>query len=76
MKPNGNLLAWIKPCSDDAFIAAFVGEDAAAGACQDFPGRAPATQLCSSSQQARRWIEEQAAALDLPLRWLTDGPRN
>jgi hypothetical protein len=74
MKPSGNLLAWIRPRSDDEFIAAYVGEYAAPGVRKDFAGRAPATQICSSPDQAQRWIEEQAAALDLPLKWLTEVP--
>lgn len=71
MKPLGSLLAWIKPRSPGEFVAAFVGEDAAPGARGDFSGRAPATQLCSSPDEARRWIEDQAAAFDLPVRWVS-----
>jgi hypothetical protein len=75
MKPLGNLLAWIKPCGGDRYVAAFVGEGAVAGAYRDFPGRAPATQFCSSLDEARRWIEQQAAALELPVRWVSEIPR-
>jgi hypothetical protein len=75
MKPHGNLLASINPCSADEFVADFVGEGAVPGAYRDFRRRAPATKLCSSSDQARRWIEEQAAALDLPVKWVRDIPR-
>jgi hypothetical protein len=75
MKPHGSLLAWIKPRRADEFVAAFVGEDAAPGACKDFPGRAPATQLCSSPDEARQWIEDQAAAVDLPVKWVSELPR-
>ena len=75
MKPHGNLLASIKPCSPTEFVAAFVGEGAVPGASRDFRGRAPAAKLCSSSDQARRWVEEQAAALDLPVKWVHDIPR-
>ena len=71
MKPAGSLLAWIKPQNADGFVAAFVGEGAVPGAYNDFRGRAPATRIYSSSSQARKWIEEQAAALDLPVRWVT-----
>jgi hypothetical protein len=61
---SGNLLAWIEPCGASGFTAAFVGEWATS--------RAPATQLCSTSCDAREWIEEQAAALALPVRWMND----
>jgi hypothetical protein len=56
MKPAGSLLASIKPRSADEFVAAFVGEGAVPGAYRDFRGRAPATKLCATSDQARRWI--------------------
>jgi hypothetical protein len=72
VKPDGSLLAWIRPRCTGEFIAAFVGEGAAPGVRKDFPGRAPATQLCSSYDDARQWIEEQAAAFDLPVKWVTD----
>ncbi len=66
MKPRGNLLAWINPSKADEFVAAFIGEGAMPGAYKDFPGRSPAMQFCSSPDEARQWIEDQAAALDLP----------
>jgi len=74
MKPHGSLLAWIKPNSTDQFVAAFVGEGALPGAYQDFMGRKPAMQLCSSPDEARQWVEEQAEALDLPVKWVSNGP--
>lgn len=74
MKPRGSLLAWIKPNSPDEFVAAFVGEGALPGAYQDFVGREPATQLCSSPDEARQWVHEQAEALDLPVKWVNEGP--
>jgi hypothetical protein len=74
MKPLGSLLAWVKPSSDDQYVAAYVGEGAVAGAYRNFPGRAPATQLCSSLDEARQWIEEEAAALELPVRWMSEIP--
>jgi hypothetical protein len=75
MRPFGNLLAWIKPCKADQYVAAFVGEGAVAGAYKDFPGRAPAARFCTSLDEARQWIEEQAAALDLPVKWVSEIPR-
>jgi hypothetical protein len=74
MTPSGQLLAWIEPLGDHRFVGAFVGEDAAAGAYRGFPGRSPATQLCSSPTEARRWVEEQAAALNLPIKWMSNLP--
>jgi hypothetical protein len=65
--PSGNLLAWIEPRGSDGFAAAFVGEGATS--------RAPATQLCSTSSDAREWIKEQAAAFPLPIKWVNDARR-
>jgi hypothetical protein len=76
MKPNGKLLAWIKPRNADEYVAAFVGDGAAPGARKDFAGRAPAVQLCGSPAEARRWIEDQAAAFALPVEWVNEAPRS
>jgi hypothetical protein len=62
MATRGNLLAWIEPQGDGVFVGAYVGELAAR--------RAPATQVCRSPDEARRWIEDQAAGLGLPVRWV------
>lgn len=74
MKIDGNLLAWIEPRSPVEFVGAFVGEAARDGHRLS-PGRAPATRVCSSPHEARRWVEEQAAALDLPIEWVSGVPR-
>jgi hypothetical protein len=74
MRLCGNLLAWIEPCDAGEFIGAFVGEGALPDAHRDFPGRAPATRICSSPDEARQWVENQAAALDLPVKWVSDIP--
>jgi hypothetical protein len=60
--PIDNLLAWVEPRDDEAFLAAFVAADARR--------REPATQLCSSRDEARDWIETRAAALDAPVEWV------
>jgi hypothetical protein len=75
MTPDGKLLAWIRPRSGDQFVAAFVGEGAAPGTRTGFAGREPAVQLCRSPDEARRWIEDQAAAFALPIEWVSDAPR-
>ena len=62
MPTSSKLLAWIVP-SRDAYLAAVVG----AGAVSS---RAPATQLCSSPDEARQWVEEEAAAIGAPIEWL------
>jgi hypothetical protein len=69
---DGNLLAWVKPCDGGGFIGAFVGEGALADRQAGNPGRAPATQLCATPDEARRWVEQEAAALDLPIRWVSE----
>jgi hypothetical protein len=64
---GGSLLAWIKRSAHERFVAAFVGADAAAD-------RAPATHLCATREEAQRWVENEAAALSVPIHWVNDGP--
>ena len=64
---GGTLLAWIQPGDRDEFLAAFVGADAAAI-------REPATQQCSSAEEARQWVEDQAAALGVAVEWVNPLP--
>jgi hypothetical protein len=71
---DGNLLAWIEPCGD-GFIGAFVGEGAVPDPDAKTPGRAPATHTCATSDEARLWVETEAAALDLPIRWISESER-
>ena len=54
--PNvAKLLAWIESHDGHEFTAAFVSALA--------PRRAPATRRCTSLEEARRWIEQEAEAL-------------
>lgn len=74
MALDGNLLAWVEPCGSDEFMGAFVGEDAVPDLRRHFRGRVPATQLCSTPEEARQWVENQAAALHLPIKWVSTIP--
>jgi hypothetical protein len=74
MLPSGKLLAWIETLGADEFIAAFVGEGALPAPHYDVSGRAPATQLCSSIDDARQWIQDQAKAFNLPVQWMEAVP--
>jgi hypothetical protein len=67
MSQRDRLIAWIEPSSDANFLAAFVGA-AAAGS------RAPATRRCGSAEEARRWVETEAAAFRLPVEWVDRAP--
>jgi hypothetical protein len=69
MPLRGKLVAWITLRREEEFLASIVGGGA-------LPDRAPATQLCSSSDEARQWIEDQAAALGLPVAWMSEAPRD
>ena len=71
---SGRLLAWVVAQGDDEFVAAFVGEDAAQRHGNN-AGRAPAMQLCSSSEEARQWVHAQAGAVGRPIRWLNAPPQ-
>jgi hypothetical protein len=67
MPQRSKLLAWVEPQSDNECLAAFVG-----GAATQ---RVPAMQLCSSREEARRWVEDEAAQFGLPVEWLSAAPR-
>jgi hypothetical protein len=71
---SGNLLAWIEPRGVGEYVGAFIGEGAVPDARRPKAGRAPATQSCSSPEEARRWVEEQAAEFGLPVKWISNGP--
>ena len=68
MLRSNTLLAWVKQHGDREFLASFVGGDATK--------RPPATQLCGSSDEARQWIESEAAQIGVPIKWLTAAPEN
>jgi hypothetical protein len=63
MPLSGNrLLAWIERADDDEFVAAFRAAAA--------PNRAPATQTCSTLEEAKEWVEQQVGALSVPVEWV------
>jgi hypothetical protein len=66
MPQRSKLLAWIEPQRDDEFLAAFVGGSATE--------RAPATQICASRAEARRWVEDEAAEFGLSVEWVSRAP--
>jgi hypothetical protein len=63
---SSKLLAWVEPHRDQEFVAAYVG-----GAATK---RQPATQLCASPDDARQWVEHEAAALGLAVAWVSEAP--
>ena len=67
--PVGTLLAWVSTRGSDIYVGAFVGEDAVVRAA-----RAPATRLFGTQDDARRWVEDEAAALGLPVKWVREAP--
>jgi hypothetical protein len=69
MLPEGKLRAWIE-VHNDAVLAAFVGVPCAAD-CR--VSRPPATQVCSSPDDARQWVEGEARAFGLPVEWVDTG---
>jgi hypothetical protein len=68
MLRNGRLRAWIEPREGTRVVAAFVG--AAATAVR----RPPATQLCASCCEARRWVAAEATAIGTPVEWVAQAP--
>ena len=68
---SGKIRAWIKARKDHpGVIVAFVGvpDD------EDEPlRRSPATRVCSSPDEGRRWVETEAQALGgVPVQWLSE----
>jgi hypothetical protein len=66
--PDNKLLAWIEPRDDREFRVAFVSAPTASR-------RAPATYSCASPDEAREWVQVQAAELGIPVEWIDDWPR-
>ena len=60
--PENAILAWIEPGEHETFIAAYVDSGAR--------NRAPATQACSTQDEARQWIQIQADELGVPVEWV------
>lgn len=67
MPQRSRLLAWVEPRSDGEVVAAFVG-----GAARQ---RAPAMEVCASVDEAREWVEHEAAEFGLPVEWVNMAPR-
>lgn len=72
MTSRSNLIAWIERRGSGRFVGAFVGEGAGPDPERNFPGRQPATQVFSSRDEASEWINQQAMALGLPVKWVGD----
>ena len=66
MPGRRKLLAWVESRSHGEFLAAFVG-----GAATN---RVPAMHLCASPEEARQWVEDEAAEFGLPVEWLSAAP--
>ncbi|MEA2742275.1 MAG: hypothetical protein QOF90_2794 [Acetobacteraceae bacterium] len=73
MVPSGRLRAWIERYSDDKYLAAFIGVAVLPGGSVAPAERPPATHICSSSNSARQWVENEAMAFGLPVEWVEGG---
>ena len=67
MPANSKFLAWIEQSDGRECLAAFV---AAAMASR----RKPATYRCASPDEARHWVEVQAAEFGVPVEWVDHPP--
>jgi hypothetical protein len=68
MPSSRKLLAWIDPQTGDRVTAAFVASAMASK-------RSPVTRRCASQDEARQWVEREAAALgDVPVEWIDRPP--
>jgi len=67
--PTNRLLAWIEPrIGDSDYAAAFVSFLTASQ-------RSPATRRCASADEARQWVEREAATFGVPVEWTDLRPR-
>jgi hypothetical protein len=73
MVTTGKLRAWIERQPGDRFMAGFVGLAVAPDGRTAVADRAPATHVCRSPEEAREWVEEEAAAFGLPVEWVESG---
>jgi hypothetical protein len=66
MSASSKFLAWIEPSDGREFQAAFVAAMASR--------RTPATNRCASLDEARRWVEVQAAEFGVLVEWVDRPP--
>jgi hypothetical protein len=66
MPASSKFLAWIEPSDGREFLAAFVAAATVS--------RRPATHRCASPDEARRWVEVQAAEFGVPVEWVDHPP--
>jgi hypothetical protein len=59
---DAKFVAWIEQWGAGDFMAAFVGAAARR--------RAPATQRCSSPDEARQWVEREAVKVGVGVEWV------
>ena len=64
MPDTNKVLAWVEPHGDGEFLAAFVSGSSS-------KARPPATRVCASEDETRRWVAHEAAALGTTVRWMT-----
>ena len=71
MVTTGKLLAWITPCADNDYVAAFVSVEPATGSAPATRSE-PATCHAPSPEEARQWVEAEAATLGATIEWLAE----
>jgi hypothetical protein len=64
----GKIRAWIEHCTKDGVLAAFVGVP---GEGDPPLQRLPATRLCVSLDEAKKWVEAEAMAIGVPVEWVS-----
>jgi hypothetical protein len=70
MTPGDRLRAWIERKPGGKVVAGFIGVTATADGHVAVGTRAPATQVCRSPEEARKWVEQEASAFGLPVEWM------
>jgi hypothetical protein len=70
MTPGGKLRAWIERQPGGRFLAGFVAVVVTPDGRMAVANRPPATQVCSTPEEAREWVEDEAFAFGLPVEWV------
>lgn len=68
------IIAWTKDDGAGAVTAAFVGEGTFARRGRNYPTRQPAARQCHSMEDARKWVQREAQALGVAVKWLDQAP--
>lgn len=65
MEARNEVVAWLEPSDNGAVLAAFASKETVGR-------RPPAFRRCLTPEEGRRWVEREAAALNVPVCWMAE----